>query len=457
MSLSVVILAAGQGSRMQSALPKVLHPIGGKPILYRILSTISQLNPKQIIVVHGNQGETLKNALTDFPAIRWVKQERPLGTGDAALSALSSLEEEEVDNVLILYSDIPLIRMETLSALLKIPKGAVGLITEEVADPTGLGRILRDKEGKILRIVEEKDATDFEKKIKEINTGFFLVPKPYLQKWLKKLTPNNLQQEYYLTDMVAQAHEEQVPITTISPKFTWEILGVNDKIQLANLERIYQQQQALSLMQQGVTLLDPMRLDVRGEVKCGQDVMIDINVVLEGQVTLGSNVKIGPNVYIKNAIIEDNVEILASSIIENAIIGAECNIGPFARIRPETVLAEKVKIGNFVEVKNVRIGKNSKVNHLSYIGDATIGQEVNIGAGTITCNFDGRKKHKTVIEDRVFIGSDTQLIAPVTIGEGVTIGAGTTVTRDVPSYYLLHNRIEQRSVSNWKKLEEEQD
>lgn len=453
-SLSVVILAAGNGTRMCSTLPKVLQPIGGTSILERILLTASKLNPKQIVVVHGEQGDQLKNAFINhknpmLSHLTWVHQAEPRGTGHAALQALPRIES--VERVLILYGDTPLITQETLSRLLDATEaGALGFITVEVAAPTGFGRIVRDVNGKVVHVVEEKDTTIEEKKIKEINAGFFVVPKSHLQKWLPQLTTQNTQQEYCLPDMVGMANQDGVPIVTLSPQYAEEVEGVNDKMQVARLERFYQQLIAAKLMQQGVLMLDPARFDLRGELTVGKDVVMDVNVVIEGNVVLGDRVKLGSNVYLKNTVIEADAAIFANTVIEGATIGAGCQVGPFARIRPGTVLAKTVHIGNFVEVKNSTISEKSKANHLSYIGDATIGKEVNVGAGTITCNYDGKQKHKTVIEDRVFIGSDTQLIAPVTVGTGATIGAGTTVSRDVPAHALVHNRLERKVIANWK-------
>ncbi len=453
MNFSTVVLAAGQGIRMQSALPKVLHPIGGIPIIERIISTISQLNPQQIIVIVGNQGEQLKNALADYPDVIFIEQKEQKGTGHAALQALPALNLSE--NVLLFYGDMPLILMETLQRLLAIPKDTLGLITESLVEPAGFGRIIRDQNGKVLRIVEEKDATIDEKKITETNAGFFRVPQQYLTKWLPKLTAHNTQKEYLLTDIVAMASADGVPITTVSPRYHWEALGINDKIQLANVERIFQRLQAEQLMRQGVTLHDPARFDVRGNVSVGRDVVIDVNVIFEGQVTLGNGVNIGPNVVLKNSIVHDDVDILANCVIEGAIIGKNCRIGPFARIRSGTELAEEARIGNFVEIKASTVGTGSKISHLSYIGDTTLGAGVNVGAGTITCNYDGQNKHKTIIGDKVFIGSNSQLIAPLTVGEGVTIGAGTTVTRDVPAHHLVHNRLEHRTIANWNNKKDE--
>ena len=456
-NLSVIILAAGNGVRMRSSLPKVLQPIAGVPILQRILLTVSQLNPAQVIIVHGEHGDQLKHVFVKHQNLSlrnldWVHQKQPLGTGDAVRQALPSIAA--VERVLILYGDTPLITVEALSRLLEATQsGALGFMTVEVVSPTGFGRIVRDVNSKIERVVEEKNATTEEKTIKEINAGFFVVPKLHLQKWLPALTADNIQQEYCLPDIVAMATQDSVPIVTVSPEYPEEVEGVNDKMQLARLERFYQQLAAQKLMQQGVLMLDPARFDLRGDLTVGKDVVIDINVIIEGRVILGEGVKLGPNVYLKNSVIEAGTEIFANSVIEEATIGAGCRIGPFARIRPGTVLAETVQVGNFVEIKKSTIGKKTKINHLSYVGDATLGQGVNIGAGTITCNYDGKQKHRTIIEDNVFIGSDTQLIAPITIGMGATVGAGTTVSRDVPAHALVHNRLERKAILNWKTVE----
>lgn len=448
MTLSVIILAAGQGVRMRSSLPKVLHPIGGTSILGRILNTVNQINPKQIVVIHGHQGDQLKKAFVAVNTLTWVAQAEQLGTGHAVLQALPAIDE--VEQVLITYGDVPLITFETLKRLLETTKkDEIGFITVDMENPTGFGRILRDKTGQVIRIVEEKETTPEEKKIKEINAGFFVVPSKLLKKWIPNITAQNTQKEYYLPEIIPMAVSEGVAIKTIAPHADWEVTGINNKVQLAELERIFQKEQAIRLMQQGVTLLDPARFDNRGDLTVGKDVVIDINVIIEGKVILGDCVTIGPNVCLKDTVIQDGVHIFANSFIEGATIGEGCNVGPFARLREGTILSKHARIGNFVEIKNSTIGSASKINHLSYVGDASVGREVNIGAGTITCNYDGKKKNKTVIGDHVFIGSDTQLIAPVTIGEGVTVGAGTTVTRDIPANYLVHNRIEHRSVANW--------
>lgn len=454
MSLSVVVLAAGRGLRMRSDRPKMLHTIGGISLISRILTTANELNPQKIIVVCGYQGDQLKNSLESREDIAWVTQAQQLGTGHAALEALPFVGE--VERVLIQYGDIPLIRSETLTRLLNVtPKNGIGLVTVEVNDPSGLGRIVRDEEGRLVRIVEEKEATAAEKKIKEINTGFFIVPKRYLEEWLPKIKAAANQQEYLLTDVITMADEMGISITTVSPRFEWEVLGVNDKIQLASLERYFQQSKARELMEKGVTLLDPARFDVRGTVTVGKDVVIDVNVILEGEVNIGDRVTIGPNVCLKNATIEADSIIYANCVITDATIGKKCHVGPFARVRPGTVLSSEVRLGNFVEVKNTTIGANSKINHLSYIGDAALGEQVNIGAGTITCNYDGNKKHKTHIGNKVSVGANSQLIAPLNIGDSVTIGAGTTVTRDIPANHLVHNRIEHRTVANWEKADKE--
>lgn len=450
LNLSVVVLAAGQGTRMRSSLPKMLQPIAGKPILHRILSTIESLKPSQLIVVYGHQGEQLKKAFSENKNITWVEQKEQKGTGHAALTALPFLGD--TDRTLIFYADIPLISAQSLKKLLENTKeDQLGLITLMAEDPAGLGRILRDEKGCLVGIKEEKDANETEKKIKEVNTGFFSVPKKYLQKWLPSLSAQNAQQEYYLSDLVGMAVADNVSISSIFPIADWEVLGVNNKVQLAELERAFQKEQATQFMLQGLTLLDPARFDVRGHLSVGMDVVVDVNVVLEGEVKLGNGVSIGPNVYIKDAIIQDNVTILANSVIEGATIQSGCTLGPFARVRPGTELSENVRIGNFVEIKNAKIGENTKINHLSYIGDALIGKEVNIGAGTITCNYDGVKKHTTIIGDKTFVGSDTQLIAPVSIGNNVTIGAGTTIVKDVPENFLIHNQIQHRRVEKEQK------
>jgi bifunctional UDP-N-acetylglucosamine pyrophosphorylase/glucosamine-1-phosphate N-acetyltransferase len=445
-----VVLAAGQGTRMRSQLPKMLHTIAGKPILGHILQTVSQLNPKQTLVVYGHQGEQLKAAFAGQQEVIWVPQTEQRGTGHAALQVLPHLAE--VEQVLIWYGDIPLMTEDTLTRLLALnTKEEVRLVSIELPNPAGLGRIVRNEKNEVVRIVEDKDASALEKQIKEVNTGFFLVPKKLLQKWLPKLQAENAQHEYYLTQLIDMAVSENIPIETVSPNAAWEVLGINNRTQLAELERIYQYENAKRLMEKGVTLRDPARFDQRGEVNVGVDITIDVNVILEGTVTLGNNVTIGANVCIKDSIIDEGVRIQANSVIDSAKIAKNCIVGPFARIRPGTVLEETSQVGNFVEVKNSKVGVRSKMNHLSYIGDAIIGSNVNIGAGTITCNYDGVKKHQTIIEDDVFIGSDSQLIAPLTVGKGATIGAGTTVVKDVLAKSLIHHRNDYRYVENWQE------
>jgi len=454
MSLSVVVLAAGQGVRMHSDLPKVLHSIGGRSILERIIQKVSQIEHEQAIIVFGYKGELLKEALAAYPQLLWAEQAERLGTGHATLQALNVMAS--VDSVLILNGDIPFVSTGTLNRLIhETPEDAIGLIAATVADPKGLGRIVRDATGNFIEIVEEKDATLDQKKIVEINAGIYLVPKKYLDKWLPEIKSHNAQNEYYLPDILPFAKSAGVSIITVSAASEGEVMGVNDKMQLATLERHFQATEAKRLMEQGVTLADPARFDLRGDLIVGKDVCIDINVILEGEVTLGNNVQLGPNVFIKDAVLGNDVQILANSVIEGATLGDGAVVGPFARVRPGTVLGPAAKIGNFVEIKNATIGDLSKINHLSYIGDATIGESVNIGAGTITCNFDGKKKHRTLIEKGASIGAHTQLIAPVSVGENATVGAGTTVTRDVPANALVHNRFELRCIDNWVKIKEE--
>jgi len=448
-TISLCILAAGKGQRMRSALPKVLHQIAGKPLVSHVLDTASAITPTRPVVVFGHGGLQLQQALASR-RIDWVEQREQLGTGHAVAQALPVLPAHHL--VMILYGDVPLIRRSTLEALLEASReSGFSLLTASVSDPVGYGRIVRDAAGRIARIVEQKDAAPDELRISEINSGIMVVKGEYLHRWLPTLPNNNAQGEYYLTDCVLRAVSEGIVVHGVTTSDEMEIAGVNDRSQLAALERVHQGRIARLLMASGVTLMDPARIDVRGELVSGTDTTIDINVVFEGQVTLGCNVRIGPNCVISNASIGDNVEVLANSVIDGARIGAGARIGPFARIRPETELAEGVHVGNFVEVKKSRLGKHSKANHLAYLGDAEIGNNVNVGAGTITCNYDGAFKHKTVIEDDVFIGSDTQLVAPVTIGRGVTIGAGTTVTENVEPDRLVISRVRQKTISGWKR------
>jgi bifunctional UDP-N-acetylglucosamine pyrophosphorylase/glucosamine-1-phosphate N-acetyltransferase len=449
MSLSVVILAAGQGTRMCSDLPKVLHPLGGLPLLQHVIATARQLEPSSIQVVYGHGGERVREALS-HEGVDWVLQDRQMGTGHAVEQAMPSLSDE--DTVLVLYGDVPLIEAGTLLPLVKLAEaGKLAVLTAVLEDPHGYGRMIRNADGKLVGIVEQKDASEAQLHIQEINTGFLAVPAARLRGWLERLENSNAQGEYYLTDIIAMAVADGVAVESTAAANEYEILGVNDRVQLAALERIYQRGQAVRLMRGGVTLADPARLDVRGQVETGKDCYIDINVVLEGAVRLGERVRVGPHCSIKNASIGDDVEILAHSVIDEGVIGSGSRIGPFARIRPETELAERVHIGNFVEIKKSHIASGSKVNHLSYIGDTQMGARVNVGAGTITCNYDGANKHLTEIGDDVFIGSDTQLVAPVTLGDGATIGAGSTITRQAPAGELTLSRCPQQTRPGWKR------
>ena len=453
LDVSVVILAAGQGKRMKSAFPKVLQPIAGKAMLAHVITAARLLKPQKICVVFGHGGDAVRAATTDAD-LAWAKQQPQLGTGHAVLQALPQLPVEGI--TLILYGDVPLIRADTLKALIAPAQtGKLAWLTMQVANPHGLGRIVRDATGKVLSIVEQKDATTEQKKITEINTGFLACPTALLAKWLPTLGNTNAQGEYYLTDILAMAVSDGIHVETLSPKDEWEVTGINSKDQLAALERVHQLEIAKRLMIDGVTLTDPARIDVRGELVCGDgknnDVFIDVNCVFEGQVTLGANVKIGANCILRNCAIGANTEVLPFSFIEEATIGDNARIGPYARIRPGTTLADHVHIGNFVEVKASEFGSGSKANHLTYIGDTTVGKNVNIGAGTITCNYDGAHKHRTVIEDNVHIGSDVQLVAPVTIGKGADIGAGTTVWKDVPPGSLTLNDKTQVNKAGWKR------
>jgi len=445
---SIVILAAGQGTRMRSALPKVLHPLADKPLIRHVLDTALQLKPENIYLVYGHGGELVKAATAEY-AVRYVEQAEQLGTGHAVMQAMPEIPDDH--QVMVLYGDVPLIGLETLQSMMQLTDDTLGLLTVELEQPTGYGRIVRTLDGKVQRIVEEKDADVSIKKIKEINTGIMSVPAGRLHQWLAGLKNDNAQGEYYLTDVISLAVQAGLTVQTFTPETLEEVQGVNDHIQLSTLERYYQNQQALNLMRNGVTLRDPARIDVRGELTTGQDVLIDVNVVLEGKVELGERVNIAANCVIRNAKIGNDVEILPHSVIEDAVVETGCRIGPFARIRPDTHLAEHVHIGNFVEVKKSTVAQGSKINHLSYVGDSEVGSEVNIGAGTITCNYDGANKHKTIIGDRAFIGSDTQLVAPVNIGADVTIGAGATITKNVESGCLALTRSPQKSIPNWPR------
>jgi len=434
---------------MRSTLPKVLHPLGGSPLLQHVIRAAQQLEPSSIHVVYGHGGERVREVL-GHEAVNWVLQEQQLGTGHAVGQVMPSVSDN--DTLLVLYGDVPLIQAETLRHLLvQAENGGLSVLTATLDDPQGYGRIIREVDGKLTGIVEQKDASEEQLKIREINTGFLAAPAAKLRGWLDRLDNSNTQQEYYLTDVLAMAAADGVAVTSAGAENEHEILGVNDRLQLSTLERFYQRSEAERLMRSGVTLADPRRFDVRGAVSAGQDCFIDTNVILVGTVKIGNNVKIGSNCLIQNAVIGDDVEILSHCVIEDAEIGAASRIGPFARIRPETRLADHVHVGNFVEIKKTSVATGSKINHLSYIGDTRMGSKVNVGAGTITCNYDGAHKHLTEIGDDVFIGSDTQLVAPVKVGDGATIGAGSTITREVPPGELVLSRSPQQIRPGWKR------
>lgn len=449
MALSVIILAAGQGTRMKSQLPKVLHPLAGRPLLAHVYAAIERFPAKDVHIVYGHGGERVRDGLSHLKA-RWVEQARQLGTGHAVMQAMPSVRP--ASTALILYGDVPLITHATLQRLLDAAgRKDLALLTVSLENPTGYGRIVRDSHGNVQRIVEQKDASESEQVIHEVNTGMMAVSAKLLRGWVDRLSNRNAQKEYYLTDVIEMAVKDRVRINTVSPESPFEVMGVNDRAQLSELERHYQFVQAQHLMRQGVTLHDPSRFDLRGELEVGQDVNIDVNVVIEGRVRLGNRVTVGPNNVLRNVSIGDDVAILANCVIEDAAVGDGARLGPFARIRPETVLGADVHVGNFVEVKKSVVAKGSKLNHLSYIGDAEIGSNTNIGAGTITCNYDGAHKHRTVIGDDVFIGSDCQLVAPVKVGDGATIGAGTTLAKDAPAGKLTISRVRQQVIDNWRR------
>jgi bifunctional UDP-N-acetylglucosamine pyrophosphorylase/glucosamine-1-phosphate N-acetyltransferase len=445
--LNVVILAAGQGKRMHSELPKVLHRLAGRPLLAHVLDTARALSPVRICVVYGHGGEQVRAAIGD-ETLTWVKQEPQRGTGDAVRHALPALGDEA--QTLVLYGDVPLTSPDTLRALAAAADGGVAVLTVELDRPTGYGRIVREG-GAVKRIVEEKDATAAERALREVNTGIMALPTRHLARWLASLSADNAQAEYYLTDVIAAAVAERVPVHAAQPASAWETLGVNSKADLAELERVHRAGVAGRLLAAGVTLADPARIDVRGRLECGRDVSIDVNCVFEGEVVLGERVALGPNCLLRNVRIAADTRIEAFCHLEDADIGRQCRIGPYARLRPGATLADDVHVGNFVEVKASTIGAGSKANHLAYIGDSEVGRNVNIGAGTITCNYDGANKHRTVIEDEVFIGSDTQLVAPVRVGRGATLGAGTTLTEDAPPGELTISRSRQTTVRGWKR------
>jgi|UniRef100_UPI0040487682 bifunctional UDP-N-acetylglucosamine pyrophosphorylase / glucosamine-1-phosphate N-acetyltransferase len=448
--LNIVILAAGMGKRMQSDRPKVLHTIAGQPMLFHLLITARALNPDRLIVVVGHGQDQIKAALADQPDILFADQTPQLGTGHAVMQAADQLFAGD-GSTLVLYGDVPLVQVTTLQALLAASDGGLALLTETLTDPTGYGRIVRDDSGHVVAIVEEKDANEALRSIQEVNTGMLVASTPALKRWLGQINNQNAQGEYYLTDIIGLAAQDKVEINTVAPQFAFETQGVNSRSQQASLERQWQNELARQQLAAGVALADPQRFDVRGTLACGRDVFIDVGCVFEGQVVLGNNVVIEPHCVIRNATIGDGTIVKAYSHVEQAQVGAQVQIGPYARLRPGTVLADQVHVGNFVEIKNSVIGHSSKANHLAYVGDADVGQGVNIGAGTITCNYDGVNKHRTVIEDDAFIGSDTQLVAPVRVGKGATLGAGTTLTQDAPPHKLTVSRTAQTTLESWQR------
>ena len=446
--LEILILAAGKGTRMRSDLPKVLHTLAGKPLLGHVVDTAHALGAAQTCVVYGFGGEAVPQALAD-DKLTFVLQAEQHGTGHAVKQALPELADDSV--TLVLYGDVPLTHVSTLKPLVAAAQsGKLGLLTVNLANPDGYGRIVREN-SRVTRIVEHKDATLAERTIQEVNTGILAVATRQLKRWIAELKNDNAQGEYYLTDIIALAVRDGLDVETHQPAYEWEVLGVNSKAQLAQLERIHQGEIAQALLDAGVTLMDPARLDVRGTLTCGRDVVIDVNCVFEGRVELGDGVRVGANCVLRNVTVAAGTRIDAFTLIDDAAIGEANRLGPFSRIRPGTVLARDVHVGNFVEIKNSQIDDGSKINHLSYVGDTTMGKKVNIGAGTITCNYDGANKHRTVIEDEVFVGSDTQLVAPVTVGRGATLGAGTTLTRDAPAGELTLSRAKQLTLNGWKR------
>ncbi|MCB1658483.1 MAG: bifunctional UDP-N-acetylglucosamine diphosphorylase/glucosamine-1-phosphate N-acetyltransferase GlmU, partial [Pseudomonadales bacterium] len=450
MELSVVILAAGKGTRMKSVLPKVMQPLAGKPLLAHVLATAQQLQSKRTIVVYGHGGDVVQQHFVHQKNVAWALQAEQKGTGHAVQVALSQLPE--TGKTLILYGDVPLTTSETLQKLLDLVSDnqQIGLLTVNLANPTGYGRIVREA-GLVQRIVEQKDANEQEKQITEVNTGILCVPNCHLHQWLPILKNNNAQGEYYLTDVIALAVQQGLAVHTYQPQAAWEVEGINDKLQLASLERVYQRLQAESLMRAGATIIDPSRFDMRGTANIGMDVFFDVNVVLEGHNQFGNGVKVGTNCVIKNCQIADGVEIRPNCVLEDAEIGQNAIIGPFARLRPKTRLGASVHIGNFVETKNTIMADGAKANHLAYLGDGEVGERANIGAGTIFCNYDGVNKSQTVIGTEAFIGSNSSLIAPVVIGEGATTGAGSTISKDVPAHHLAVARGIQRNIEGWNR------
>lgn len=451
--LNIVILAAGMGKRMKSNLPKVLHEIAGRPMLSHVLDGTSSLQPDSVTVVVGHGADTVKTAYQDRPGLQFALQQPQLGTGHAVMQALPFLKGDAAvgDVTLILYGDVPLVQPETLARLLQARGEGLAVLTETLADPTGYGRIVRDAQGRVTAIVEHKDANDAQRQIKEVNTGMMAAPTAALKRWLANLKNDNAQGEYYLTDVIGMAVNEGMPVTTAQPAAAYETLGVNSRLQQAELERKWQAELARRQLEAGVTLADPSRFDQRGQLECGQDVFIDVGCVFEGLVKLGDGVRVGAHCVLRDVTIGEGSRIEAHSHLHGAQVGRHTQVGPYARLRPGARLADRSHVGNFVEIKNTTLGEDSKANHLAYVGDADVGARVNIGAGTITCNYDGVNKHRTVIGDDAFIGSDTQLVAPVTVGRGATLGAGTTLTKDAPENQLTISRTRQTSIAAWQR------
>jgi len=450
--LNVIVLAAGQGTRMQSDTPKVLHPLAGKPLLAHVLDHARTLNPTRIVIVVGHAAQQVQAVFADQTDLHFAHQTEQLGTGHAVQQALPLLHDAPPDAVsLVLYGDVPLVQPSTLQRLLQACGTGMAILTQSLDDPTGYGRIVRDAHGQVVRIVEHKDASDVERLISEINTGILAAPTARLKDWLARVNNQNAQGEYYLTDVIALAAADGTSIHAVQPEHDWEPLGVNSRAQQAALERIWQQEQARRLLAQGVTLADPARFDLRGTLHCGRDVFIDVGCVFQGQVTLHDGVHVGPHCVIDNTQVGAGARIEAFSHLQRAVVGTQAVVGPYARLRPGADIGAQAHVGNFVEIKNTRLGAGTKANHLAYVGDAVVGAHVNIGAGVITCNYDGANKHQTVIEDYAFIGSDTQLVAPVRVQQGATIGAGTTLTRDAPAQQLTLARAQQVSVAAWER------
>jgi bifunctional UDP-N-acetylglucosamine pyrophosphorylase / glucosamine-1-phosphate N-acetyltransferase len=448
-NLVVIILAAGEGKRMRSQLPKVLHSVGGRPMLSHVVTTARALKPDSIDIVYGHGGNSVRACYVDAD-LRWCLQAEQLGTGHAVMQALPQINRDA--SVLVLYGDVPLVKPETLQGLIAgLSRHAISLLSVIVDNPAGYGRIIRNEAGQILRIVEERDADSAQRALREVNTGILVARASDFQRWLRRTSLDNAQREYYLTDCVGLAVEEGHVVHAEVCHDPDEVQGINDKLQLAQVERAYQKRQATDLMCQGVSVLDPTRLDIRGHVSAGHDVTLDVNVVLEGDIKLEDGVSVGPNCLIRDTVIGANTEVLPNCVIEDAQIGAHCRIGPFSRIRPHTSLGQAVHLGNFVEAKASQVNDGSKINHLSYIGDTEMGSRTNIGAGTIVCNYDGANKYRTHIGNDVFIGSGTQLIAPVKVGDGATIGAGSTVTKDAPPGKLTLSRVNQTVIKGWQR------